>query len=116
MSELFDCYNIINKNNNIANKCDNVEYSIHGMFNSSLLLLSTNKTKNNEISYANNFPTCIQKNTLITDVSFITKKNEHKCASFVADISPLSMQYIQIILTGEWLEVGVFILTILIYY
>jgi len=105
ISELFEYYNIINKNNNIVNNCNDVEHSIHDTLNSSSLLLSTDKAKNNEMSYANNFSTCIQKNTSLRDVnSCITKINKHKYINFVADILPLSMQYIQIILRGEWLE------------
>lgn len=103
ISEPFECYNIMNKNNNIVNNCNDVEHSIHNTLNSSSLLLSTDKAKNNEMSYANNFPTCIQKNTLSRDVnSCIIKIN--KLYQFCYRFLLLSMQYIQIILRGEWLE------------
>jgi len=41
---------------------------------------------------------------IIKGYQYITKMNEHKCTSFITDIYSLSIQYIQIILRGEWLE------------
>jgi len=68
MSESLDCYNIMNKNN-IVNKCDNIEYSNYSTFNSSSLLLSIDKMKNNEINNTNNFLTCTQENILLKDTN-----------------------------------------------
>lgn len=105
MSDQFD--RCIIKKNNVLNKCNDVKHSIHGTFKNSFssLYIATDETQNNEKNYTNNFPTCIQENKLLRDdSSCITKINEYKYTSFVADILPLSMQYIQIIFRGEWLE------------
>lgn len=97
---------IINKNN-IVNECNAIKHSIHDTFKNSFssLYIATDKTQNNEKSYTNNFPICIQKNKLLRDdSSCIIKINEHKYINFVANILPLNMQYIQTNLRGEWLE------------
>jgi len=73
---------------------------------SEMTLEEANKKHDNKENYTSNFVTLIQENKLLRDDSscITTKINEHKYTGIVRDILPLSMQYIQIILKGEWLE------------